>query len=550
MKVSRISRILALSVILALLIPLLPTPVHAAEYLFVSPREGRIGDRIEINGAGFKEDDSVFIYFSSQKAELGDLIDTDVTAYEHLFVVTTDEGGSFERVYAFFLPDALTDGEDVEDVHDGIYYIYAVYFRSYQIVASAVLFVLDGEISLDIEEGVVGTEVEISGVGLRPEQSITIQYDEADITTSGGDSQSDKNGDFTCTIVIPESSAGRHVITAVDETGNTPDTEFTVTPMITVDPTEQLTGSEVQVIGTGFAARGDITITLDGEEVTTTPLPLSANHYGSFEGSFLVPTSGSFGDRTVEARDDSSNKAQAQLAIQGGIMVSPTTSLTSPGYAGMELIIRGSGFNIGSTVTITYSDNGEDTPVTTVTTDDGDFRVEFIVPPSAAGSHNITADDGTSTVTAIFIMEAKSPPTPIPLLPEVAATTGARAHFDWTDVSDDSGISYTLQVAVDTNFNAILLNRAGLETSEYTLTEEEKLASSQEDAPYYWRVKAVDGALNDSGWTYPRLFYIGFSWSALPVWAWYVLGIIVAAVLGILGYWLWTKRARGKARTI
>ena len=51
----------------------------------------------------------------------------------------------------------------------------------------------------------------------------------------------------------------------------------------------------MQVSGAGFARRGTITITLDGKKVTTTPLPLSADHYGSFEGSFLVPASGSYG---------------------------------------------------------------------------------------------------------------------------------------------------------------------------------------------------------------------------------------------------------------
>ncbi len=546
MKASKIGCVLALSVILTLLIPLLPTPAHAAGYLLVFPREGKIGDYVEINGSSFNENDSVDIYLSSQEAEIGDFIDEDVTAYEHLFTVTTDDFGSFEHAYAFYLPDTLNDGEDVEDVHNGIYYIYAVYYRSYKIVAVTEFIVLNGEISLDIAEDVGGTEVEISGIGLRPDQAITIEYDGNAIPISGGDSQTDENGDFTCNVIIPESPAGSHVITAVDESGNTPEAEFTVTPMITINPTEQLTGGEVQVSGTGFAARGDITITLDGEKVTTTPLSLSADHYGSFEGSFLVPASGGLGDRTVEASDHNNNEAQVQLAIRGGIMVSPTTSLTSPGYAGMELVINGAGFSIGSTVTLTYSNNGEDILIATVTADNGAFRVEFIVPPSAAGSHVITADDGTSQATATFIMESQAPPTPTPLTPEVAGTTGARAYFDWIDVSDDSGISYTLQIAVDPDFNAILLNKEGLDSSTYTLTEEEKLESAQEDAPYYWRVKAVDGALNESGWTHPQLFYIGFSWSSLPVWALYVLGILVVVVLSTLGYRRWTKRARVK----
>ena len=167
-----------------------------------------------------------------------------------------------------------------------------------------------------------------------------------------------------------------------------------------------------------------------------------------------------------------------------------------------------------------------------------------------AGSHDITADDGTSTASATFIMEAQAPPTPTLVSPEVAGTTGARAHFDWLEVSDDSGVSYNLQVAVDANFNAVLLNKTGLENSEYTLSQEERLEPIQEDNPYYWRVKAVDGALNESGWTNARLFYIGFSWSALPTWAWYALGIVAFTALALVGYWLWGKLTRGKARTI
>jgi hypothetical protein len=544
MKLRKIGCILAASVILSLSISLFPTPVHAAEYLFVLPYEGEIGTWLELDGANFRQDDVVFIYLSSQKAEIGESIDTEVTAYEHLFSAATGSDGDFGHTYGFLLPDALTDGADIEDVHSGVYYFYAVYHRSYQIVAYVDFLVLDGEISLDIEEGVVGTEVEISGQGLRPEQAITIKYDDNATDISGGDSQSDINGDFTCTFIIPESSAGSHTITAVDESGNTPEAGFTVTPMITINPTEQLTGREVQVSGTGFGTRVAITITLDGEEVVTTPVTLSTDHDGSFEGSFTVPTSGSHGTRMVTATDERRNKAESPLAIQGGITVSPATSPASPGYAGMELIISGAGFGIGDEVIITYSSNGEDIPIATVTAEEGDFQVEFTVPPSAAGSHDITASGSTSTATVAFIMESNTPSTPTPLTPSIAGTTGARAYFDWSDVSDDSGISYTLQIALDSDFNAILLNKTGLETSEYTLTEEEELESAQTDTPHYWRVKAVDGALNQSGWTYPRLFYVGSPVSALPVWTLYLIGVVAVALLSIFGYWLWNRKAR------
>jgi len=139
---------------------------------------------------------------------------------------------------------------------------------------------------------------------------------------------------------------------------------------------------------------------------------------------------------------------------------------------------------------------------------------------------------------------------PTPLTPKVAGTAGAQAYFDWTDVSDDSGVSYTLQVAIDADFNTIVLEKEDLSASEYTLTEEEKLEPAEKEAPYYWRVKTVDGAFNDSGWTHPGLFYVGFSWSSLPVWSWYAFGVVGAMVLVALGYWLWKKRARGKIRAV
>jgi len=550
MKLSKIGPILALIVILTLLVPLSATPVHATgEYIFIYPNEGKIGDHFEVLGSNYNGNDIVNIYISSTRAEKGDEIGDKVTAYEQILIAYTDAEGFFDRTYAFFLPDALNDGEDIEDVHGGAYYIYATYYRSSYIVAIATFNVIGGEISLDTEEGTVGTEVEISGQSLRSNQQITINYDGDDIDIAAGDIQTDKNGDFTCTIIIPESSAGSHIISALDESGNTPEAEFTVTPLITINPTEQITGGNVQISGMGFAKRGAITITIDGEEVETTPPLPNTDHDGNFEGIFLVPFSGSYGTRTVKASDDSSNEAEAQLAIQGGITVSPTTNPASPGHAGMELIILGAGFTDGAMVTVTYSNDDETIPVATVAADGGTILLEFIVPPSLAESHDITATDGTSTATAAFLMESKAPPTPTPLTPKVAGTTGAAAYFDWSDVSDDSGVSYTLQLAVDVDFNAVFLEKVGLVASEYTLTEEEKLEPIEKEDAYYWRVKTVDGASNESSWTHPGLFYVGFSLSSVPAWAFYVLGVVAATVLVILGYWLLKKRVKGK-RTI
>ena len=278
-------------------------------------------------------------------------------------------------------------------MHGGDYYVYATYyFGKKRIEAIAKFVVIDGEIELDPKEGAVGTEVRISGEGLRQGQKITIAMS---------------------------------------------------------------------------------------------------------------------GISKIEASDGSFNTAEAQLtifilAIPADISLRPTTSQTSPGYVGMELTINGTRFIANTMITITYSNN-EDITVATATTDaDGDFSATFTVPPSVAGSHTVTSTDGISTATVIFIMESEAPPMPVPLLPKVASTAEAEAYFDWTDIEDPSGVTYTLQVALDADFTTIVLQREGLLDSEYTITEEEKLESTEKEPPYYWRVKAVDGASNESDWT-PRV---------------------------------------------
>ena len=90
------------------------------------------------------------------------------------------------------------------------------------------------------------------------------------------------------------------------------------------------------------------------------------------------------------------------------------------------------------------------------------------------------------------------------------------------------------------------MEKDGLTETEYTLTEEESLASTEKEAPYYWRVKSIDGASNESAWTYPISFYVGVSWTALPSWAWYILYALGAVLLGILSFWLIRRRAKTK----
>jgi len=537
-KHNRIFHILTSGIIPALLVIAIPaiTALAAVETINVNPDEGEIGDNVEIFGCNFEAHYVAYIYFSSREVDVGDSINK-LNAYEEVGRVNTMADGTFDT--DFDVPYELTKGYYPEDVHGGDYYVYVTYRDSDSIIAAAKFTVIDGEIELDPEEGPVGTEVSISGEGLRQGQEIAIEYDGNDVDIVSGDRETDSEGKFTCTIIVPEGNAGSHNITVADESGNKPEAEFSVKPEITIDPTSAASGDTIQVSGTGFAGKEYITITFNESRVSTEPIQLKSNHNGSFSGSFLVPFPTPSGISEVRASDRSANRAKADLTISAGIRLSPNTSRTSPGHAGMTLTVSGSGFMADTMVTITYGNDEVITVATAPTDVYGNFSATFTVPPSLAGSHDVTSTDGTNRATSTFTMEAEAPPMPVPLLPKVAGMAKAEPYFDWEDVVDVSGVTYTLQVASDTGFTTVVLEKKGLTHSEYTIAEEEKLLELTEGkTPYHWRVKAVDGASNESEWTPSALFYIGFSWTSVsswPLYIWIGLGVLL---LAILGFWV------------
>lgn len=517
--------------------------------LSLDPGRGKIGDIIEMDGGGFDADEALRIYFSSEKADYRDRIDGEVTAYEILAVVRTNDEGEFDVRLDLTVPDKLTHGEDEEDVHGGKYYVYATYYYSRDISAIAVFNVDKGAIKLSLESASVGTEIEITGEDFRSNQEITIEYDEDGVDIISGDSETDDNGRFTGVIVIPESTTGEHIITAADESGDKPQSRFFVKPKITVEPTSQITGGTVRVSGTGFGDRTHIiTLTFSGDN--TFPIPVSArnNRVGSFIFSFTIPFYSGFagGDAGIlEVLDGALNRAEAELTIlkpPAEISLTPATSLAAPGQVGTQLTVRGTSFKPSAAVTVTYSNSDGDSVMVATTTSDasGRFSSKFLVPPSAAGPHAVSVTDGIDVVTAVFVMESGIPPMPVPRLPEVAAAAEAVVYFDWEGVTDPSGVTYIFQIASDSAFGTIILERKGLAESEYVLAKGEKLQATGKETPYYWRVKAVDGAFNESEWTIPRSFYPGFSWTSIPAWAifiWIGLGVVLLIVIG-----LWVRK--------
>lgn len=537
MKYNKIFRTLALIVILSLLVIAIPATPALAASATLKPTSGAIGDDIDITGSGYDPGDKVYIYFSSEEADKDDYIDDDLDVWEEVATTYAGDTGDPDEGDIdtdFDVPDEMDDGTDDEDVQGGNYYVYTTETKEGKILTKDT-FTITG-ITISPTKGPVGTEVAIDGVGFDDKKDIDIEYDNVDIDIASGDDKTDSKGEFELTIIIPESTAGKQTITA-EFGGEKAEADFTVEPKITISPTSGEIGNEVTINGTGFGKTKNVDISLDNTDVTTSPASPKTDSDGSFEVTFDVPALAG-GIYDVEAEDTSNNKDTDVFSI-----ICNATLIPQTGHVGTEITVSGTGFLPGGTATIKY-DGTQQTTASIGT--DGAFEATFNVPVSIHGANTVNVSDGTNTKDLTFTMESTPPTTVYPQQPLIDDKLRGW-KFDWCgdaddptiEVTDDSPpITYNLEVASDIDFTTIVLEMEGLTTSEYPVTtreEKDALKPSTKEAPYYWRVKAIDAASNETEWTGVRTFYTGFNWPDWIIYLWFGLGIVAA---GILGFWL------------
>lgn len=499
----------AAATIISVLMAVLPAVPAAAQSIALSPSEGQVGSTVTITGTGFTAGNSIRIEFR---------IDSTYSPRQWITLTTT----SFSTT--FTVPTTASVGSHLVRAYDE---------DAASVAATAYFTVIAPEIEITPDEGPVGTEVEIEGTNFDDSEDIIVEYDGDDIDIDSGDDDTDSDGEFTSYIIIPDSVAGDHTITVTGEDSDREaEAEFTVEPEISLSPASGAAGTEVTISGTGFDADEDIDITFGGTDLD---IDIESDQNGSFSGTFTVPSE--VRDTYDVEADDGSNEDSVGFAISAGASLNSTT-----GHVGSTLTVSGTGFNTGGTITIKY----DTTEVATTTADtEGAFTITFDVPASQYGEHTVTATDGTNIQQLAFTMESTAPPVPSLLLPEASTKAGSETYFDWEDVTDVSSVTYSLQIATGADFTAdsTLVEKEGLDFSEYTLTEEEELESVGEEEPYYWRVKAVDGASNESEWSTPRPFHVGFQWPELPGWLKFVLIVIGAILIGLFGFWLGRRTA-------
>jgi hypothetical protein len=385
------------------------------------------------------------------------------------------------------------------------------------------------------EQGPVGTNVTVAGKGFgKNEEGIELRYY---YLNEGYDTVNRRivantKGSWEISFQIPSSARGDHKLDAqgaVTRLYEVKDATFRVTGEISLDRSSGIVGDSINIAGSRFApSEKGIRILFDGEAVIT---EVKANSKGEWKTSFQVPEMPT-GEHSIAAEGEQSKRqdvGEVSFRIEPDIVLSP-----AEGRMGTNLTVTGHGFAASEELAITY----DYTQVATLAASDkGSFDVSFLVPKSPHGEHRVTAGyAGENHANAIFTIESNPPATPTPSTPANRSRLGLMGNvtptFQWSEVSDDSGVWYSLQIAASdavTGTGAFadpIVSVTGLVGTNYTLEETEALSQGT----YYWIVQAVDGAENEGEWSAVHSFRVGL----LPLWGLIVVIVAAVALLALL----------------
>jgi hypothetical protein len=503
-----------------LIVMALPSvPVQAQEcggpFIEVSPKSGAPGTEVAVVGDRFDAGKYVDIYYGGTRES--DIVGSGRTG----------------------LSGGFTIGFTIPEGYQGGYQVHAKVGANVGYDTADTYFTVKPGLTVSPEHGAVGTNVTVKGQGFAEnEDDIELYYYLNGIyETIESNIVANAKGSWETSFQIPSSTSGEHKLDAegaVSRLYDVEDATFKVMAEISIDKSSGSAGENITMTGSRFVAneRG-IKILFDGEALVT---HIEADYEGNWEESFEVPNMPT-GEYSVTAEGEQTRKedlSELSFKIGSNIILSP-----DEGYVGMNLTVTGRGFASNEDVDIMYDGNQI---ATAETNDKGSFYVSFTVPESKYGEHQVraklTGDNNSTTdletnASALFTMESESPPIPELISPPDGGRIGIRGKvtptFEWSQVSDDSGVRYTLQIATSANFTAIgefadpLVSVTGLVGTSYTLEETEALPLDT----YYWIVQAVDGAENESGWTAAGSFRVGL----LPQWAFIVIIVVIAVLL-------------------
>ena len=333
--------------------------------LVITPTSGGVGDTVSLTGTGFGASNSVAITVDSASVTAT----TPVTPY-------TGSTGSFSCT--FVMPSGARGSHTVQATDSGGY--------------AVATFTIGQKITLTPTSGGVGDNVIVSGSGFTAYQTISFKLDGSALTVSPSTVTSDSAGAFSnVSFTIPSLGGGAHLVRATDQDGNYYEATLTLTPKISITPTNGTVGTQITVTGSGFAPGAPVAISWDNLALSPAA-STTATAAGTISVTFTSPASAK-GNHTVKAADTSTNSATAVFATTPKIVLNPT----SGGYQD-SVSITFTGFTASSTATTQILSGSTvysitTTPATVQTDAYGNATATFSVPGVYNGNWTIQASD-------------------------------------------------------------------------------------------------------------------------------------------------------------
>lgn len=252
---------------------------------------------------------------------------------------------------------------------------------------------------------------------------------------------------------------------------------------------------------------------------------------------FTVPESRHGVNYVQFASSEGIDPVNFQFFVEPNIQVIPTSA-----QSGGTVILKGTGFPTNDSGTLFFDNKA--THINASTSITGGFELQFTIPLTSSGQHQFFVDipmmypdNGVATIQVLLPDEQTQPnsehvlPTsetrtdsqitnmhlpiednhpphePMPITPmgHSFGIWGAKEiTFTWSEVSDTGDITYNLEISRNAKFDQLEfgMQLAGLAQTSYDATLEPGI--------YYWRIKAIDGAGNESYWGYSRrAFHVG-----------------------------------------
>jgi len=262
---------------------------------------------------------------------------------------------------------------------------------------------LGADLSLDRSSGSPGTSLKVSGSGFAPRDNITITVGDGLIEAVAS---ANSQGAWTANVTIPAAPGGRLTIRASGSSGQPKETDFTVTPDVSLSQATGPPGSLLTIEGKGFRANQKGIPIKFGTTVVASP---SANSQGSWTNTLTIPPSPA-GTHFIEV-------SGASPPLEVPFTVTPTISLGGTlGEPGSSVTVTGSGFGAnekGITVTL------DQTPIATgiSANAEGSWSTSFLLPSLPTGTYSILSSGSRTSGTSV---------------PEATLTVGADLSLERT----------------------------------------------------------------------------------------------------------------------